>query len=131
MNLLGNDTFIPSNEKCPKCGSTDTAYDVSVVLASNPSKYCFKCNNCHHNWTDIFNSNLDTITPQPKLIETKDGTYGWICPVCGAGIAPYQDHCPLCAGRNSLQTWTYGTDTALSYKGEFRSEIKGEHNENK
>ena len=55
----------------------------------------------------------DILPPQKKI----NGSYGWICPVCGAGVSPYQDHCPICSGKNLTPTWTCGTSN-LGCKGE-------------
>ena len=34
---------------------------------------------------------------------------GWICPVCGRGVAPWVDYCPCQINRNI--TWATGTST--------------------
>ena len=34
---------------------------------------------------------------------------GWICPVCGRGVAPWVDYCPCQIDRNI--TWVTGTGT--------------------
>ena len=35
---------------------------------------------------------------------------GWLCPKCGAGLSPFQSHCPLCLGRDAqLRIATTGT----------------------
>ena len=34
---------------------------------------------------------------------------GWICPVCGRGVAPWVDYCPCQINRNI--TWATGTGT--------------------
>jgi hypothetical protein len=34
---------------------------------------------------------------------------GWICPVCGRGVAPWVDYCPCQINRNV--TWATGTGT--------------------
>lgn len=35
------------------------------------------------------------------------GNYGWICPICGATVAPYMTYCPLCCPPRKIEI-TYG-----------------------
>ena len=111
INIKSNGTWMPCNETCPQCGSTNTAYDIGLVLTSLPAQYSFRCDNCNHHWTGTFDTNLGTITPNVPFYEPpkQSGSYGWICPVCGAGVSPYQDHCPCCSGKSLTPTWTCGT----------------------
>ena len=39
---------------------------------------------------------------------------GWICPVCGRGVAPWVDYCPCQIDKNI--TWATGTDTGTYTK---------------
>lgn len=41
-----------------------------------------------------------TIATLPML-QDKKGLIGWICPICGAGVSPYENVCPLCHGNHS------------------------------
>jgi predicted amidophosphoribosyltransferase len=67
----------------------------------------YHCENCGHAVTDLVNrfSNCDIPMPQ-GFGEQK----GWICPVCGRGVAPWVDFCP-CQG--SEMKITYGTSTGV------------------
>ena len=96
--------WVKCYEKCPLCGKIETEYNIMEVLASCPPKYSFRCE-CGHHWSGVFENNL-TAVPANEY-QKKSGSYGWICPVCGAGVSPYQDHCPVCAGRGL--TWTCGS----------------------
>ena len=113
MSVETNGTWMPCNETCPSCGSHNTAYDISIVLTSYPEQYHFRCDNCNHYWTGILNTNLGTITPQPQPV-IKNGSYGWICPVCGAGVSPHQDHCPVCSRGSLTPTWVCGGGSIAS-----------------
>ena len=112
-----------SGIKCPNCGGNDTEINLMEVLTSLPAKFKYRCK-CGHHWcTSEYEPNTnyqDILPPQNKI----NGSYGWICPVCGAGVSPYQDHCPCCSGKSLTPTWTCGTGT-LGYLGKFDGEIKG------
>lgn len=51
----------------------------------------------------------ETTTQQAKTCSTgvattingSQGRMGWICPICGAGVAPHESVCPLCHGNHS------------------------------
>lgn len=43
--MITNNDF-QLNYECPYCGSTNTEYDSTMVLASNPPQYKCKCKNC-------------------------------------------------------------------------------------
>lgn len=114
--------WIKCYEKCPLCGNIETEYNMSEVLTSFPPQYSFRCK-CGHHWSGIFeNYPINTPVYEPQK---QNGSYGWICPVCGAGVSPYQDHCPCCSGKSLTPTWTCGTG-GLGYKGEFNGTIKGD-----
>ena len=117
-----------SGIKCPNCGGTDTETNLMEVLTSLPAQFRYRCK-CGHHWNSTEyqpDVNYQDILPLQKKI---NGSYGWICPVCGAGVSPYQDHCPCCSGKNLTPTWTCGT-SSLGYSGKFNGEIKGEKEDN-
>ena len=117
-----------SGIKCPNCGGNDTEINLMEVLTSLPAQFKYRCK-CGHHWcTSEYepNTNYQDILPPQKKI---NGSYGWICPVCGAGVSPYQDHCPCCSGKSLTPTWTCGT-SSLTYSGKFNGEIKGEKKDN-
>lgn len=116
-----------SGIKCPNCGGNNTEINLMEVLTSLPAKFKYRCK-CGHHWNTseyVSNTDYQDILPPQK----KSGSYGWICPVCGAGVSPYQDHCPCCSGKSLTPTWTCGTSD-LGYKGKFNGEIKGEKEDN-
>ena len=144
MDIKSNGTWMACNEACPECGSMHTYYEMSMVLASYPAQYHFKCADCGKYWTGRFDTNLGTIAPNVPSYEPpnipyyelpkKNGSYGWICPVCGAGVSPYQDHCPCCGGKSLTPTWTCGGDNmglAISSQNIATTKTNGEYNGNK
>ena len=116
MNLKTDETWMACEKTCPACGSKHTCYDMATVLTSLPEQYHFKCIDCGNDWTGIFDINIGTVTPNIPSYEPPkiSGSYGWICPVCGAGVSPYQDHCPCCSGKNWTPTWTCGSGSISS-----------------
>ncbi len=118
-----------SGIKCPNCGGNDTEINLMEVLTSLPAQFKYRCKCCGLHWcTSEYEPNTDyqdILPPQKKT----NGSYGWICPVCGAGVSPYQDHCPCCSGKNLTPIWTCET-SGLSYSGKFDGEIKGAEEKN-
>lgn len=85
---------------CPKCNK-------EMVKLNNGT---FFCTYCESNWA-YMSSNCDIPMPQ-GFGEQK----GWICPVCGRGVAPWVDVCP-CQSDCKI---TYGT--AISLKNDVDSQ---------
>ena len=82
---------------CIRCGG-----DFSVT---KQTAYCPECERA--NLSNI--SNCDMPMPQ-GFGEQK----GWICPVCGRGLAPWVDYCPCQINRNII--WASGTGSGqLTY----------------
>lgn len=81
--------------RCIVCGK-----EMKNTLGGN-----YHCENCGHAINDLVNrpSNCDMPTPQ-GFGEMR----GWICPVCGRGVAPWVGMCP-CQG--SELKISYGTGT--------------------
>ena len=79
---------------CAKCGG--------YFSTTKQTMYCPECERV--NATNI--SNCDIPMPQ-GFGEQK----GWICPVCGRGVAPWVDMCPC---QNNWKI-TYGTSTDGTY----------------
>ena len=96
-----------SGIKCPNCGGNNTEINLMEVLTSLPAKFNYRCK-CGHHWiASEYEPNInyqDILPPQKKI----NGSYGWICPVCGAGVSPYQDYCPCCSGKSLTPTWPCG-----------------------
>ena len=84
--------------RCIVCGK-----EMKNTLGGN-----YHCGNCGHAVNDLVNrpSNCDIPTHQ-GFGEQK----GWICPVCGRGLAPWVDYCPC----QSDWKITYGTSTDGTY----------------
>lgn len=85
--------------RCIVCGK-----EMKNTLGGN-----YHCENCGYAVNDLVNrpSNCDMPTPQ-GFGEMR----GWICPVCGRGVAPWVSYCP-CQG--SELKITYGTSTGGDY----------------
>jgi len=73
-------------ESCPKCG--------------NPLSTSASCNYC--------NSSADYIYIKPGDIDRPKRDYGWVCPVCGAGLAPWKSKCDCNIIMPTLTTGTAG-----------------------
>lgn len=93
--------------KCVRCGK---------IFASHTDgpEICWDCylkdfdNYLKDNFTEDLStgrpSNCDI--PMPQSFGKQKG---WICPVCGRGVAPWVDCCPCQINRNI--TWVSGTGT--------------------
>lgn len=112
-----------SGIKCPNCGGNDTEINLMEVLTSLPAQFKYRCK-CGHHWTtseyepnidfqDILPPQLIGKFPDKPIILPKNTSYGWICPVCGAGVSPYQDHCPCCSGKSLTPIWTCGDSVGI------------------
>ena len=66
----------------------------------------YHCENCEHAVNDLVNRHSNRDIPMPPGFGKKEG---WICPVCGRGVAPWIDVCPCQNDRNI--TWATGTGT--------------------
>lgn len=108
-------------EKCPVCGGYETEYNQYMVLTSMPPQYKFRCK-CGHHWSGSFSNN------SYQAVKQKTGLTGWICPVCGVGVSPYQDHCPCCSGKSLTPTWVCDSSADIvAYRTEnFMSKCPGE-----
>lgn len=60
----------------------------------SPSTGVYRCYNCGHAVSDCGYSAANCDIPAPKGFGKQEG---WICPVCGRGVAPWVDVCP-CQG---------------------------------
>ena len=98
--------WIPIGGKCPNCGSTDTEYDSSMVLACFPAKYRCRCKKCEHTW---YSTMQTEISPMPSYPGIGGGKTGWICPVCGRGVNPDISVCPYCKPYSNTITCTSAT----------------------
>ena len=65
----------------------------------------YHCQECGHAMNDLVNRPSNCDMPMPQGFGKQEG---WICPVCGRGLAPWTSFCP-CQG--SEIKITYGTST--------------------
>jgi DNA-directed RNA polymerase subunit RPC12/RpoP len=65
----------------------------------------YRCQECGHAMNDLINRPSSCDIPMPQDFGKQEG---WVCPVCGRGVAPWVDVCP-CQG--SEMKITYGTGT--------------------
>lgn len=87
--------------QCIRCGA--------IMDKIGEGTYC--CSECDHAVSDrVYRpSNCDIPMPQ-SFGEQK----GWICPVCGRGVAPWTSFCPCQINRNII--WASGTGSGqLTY----------------
>lgn len=66
----------------------------------------YDCPNCGHMSMGQLNTPSNCDIPMPQGFGKQEG---WICPVCGRGVAPWVDCCPCQINRNI--TWASGTGT--------------------
>lgn len=67
--------------KCMRCGR-----EMINTIGGN-----FNCPTCGMSINDLVDRSQDYNTPASKDLTKQEG---WICPVCGRGIAPWMDVCP-------------------------------------
>lgn len=67
----------------------------------------YHCPSCGHAINDLVYRPSEW-KPFPQDFDKQEG---WICPVCGRGVAPWVDVCPC---RGSEMKITYGTGTGVS-----------------
>ena len=83
--------------KCIKCGKTFASH-------TDGPEICWECH-----MKDINNYMVDNRPSNCDIPMSQDfgKQEGWICPVCGRGVAPWVDYCPC----QSDWKITYGTST--------------------
>ena len=91
---------------CMRCGA-------EMNRTTHGNYACPKCGIVVNDW-EHRPQNCDTSLPQDF-----DKKEGWICPVCGRGIAPWVDYCPCQINRNI--TWATG-NVQTSYKAQNKIE---------
>lgn len=66
----------------------------------------YRCPECGHAMNDLVHRPSNCDIPMPQGFGEQKG---WICPVCGRGMAPWASSCP-CQINKSI-TWATGTGT--------------------
>ena len=125
--------------KCRKCGG-EVEIDFTKILTSLPEKYEAKCKDCGYityllcsechsteglsteeQWkcpgvnepTHYYESNTPTQTYTPyENFKSPFYQQGWVCPKCGAVLAPSQAFCPFCSPAQDLKITCGTTPTA-------------------
>ena len=87
--------------KCMMCGS-------EMVNTTGGNYTCQKCNQTIN---DLVYRPSNYYMPEQQGF----GQQGWICPVCGAGLAPWVSVCPCMTKELKI---TYGTDTTTDDNAE-------------
>ena len=130
MNDYSAGMWTKSGIKCPNCGSTNTEINVMELLTSMPPQNKYRCR-CGHWWTST-EYQIQTDFQNIRPFEQPAVNRGWVCPVCGAGVSPYQDHCPCCSGKSLTPTWTCGGDKmGLVISGTGKLKVEESSNGNK
>ena len=91
---------------CIRCGA-----EMNSTTEGN-----YTCPKCNVEVNDLVNRPQNCDTSLPQDFDKKEG---WICPVCGRGIAPWVDYCPCQINRNI--TWATG-NVQTSYKAQNKIE---------
>ena len=76
----------------------------------------YTCSKCRMEIHDLLNRQQSCDT---SLCQKFDKKEGWICPVCGRGIAPWVDYCPCQINKNI--TWV-ATTGQTNYKAQNKIE---------
>ena len=83
--------------QCIRCGK-------EMVNTTGGNYHCPSCNMAVN---DLLYRPSNCDIPMPQGFGEQKG---WICPVCGRGVAPWVDYCPCQIDRNI--TWATGTGTS-------------------
>lgn len=83
--------------KCTKCGKTFASH-------TDGPEICWDCYMKDINSYQVTNNPSNCDMPLPQGFGKQEG---WICPVCGRGVAPWTSFCPC----QSDFRITYGTGT--------------------
>lgn len=84
--------------KCMRCRK-------EMEITTGGNAYCPEC---HFSINDLVYRPSNYDLPMPQGF---GGQKGWICPVCGRGVAPWVDFCQ-CQGSEMKITWGTSTGTA-------------------
>lgn len=84
--------------QCIRCGK-----EMEAMTGGN-----YHCPSCGHAVNDLVNRPSNCYMPMPQGFGKQEG---WICPVCGRGVAPWVNYCPC---QESEMKITYGTSTATN-----------------
>lgn len=82
--------------RCMVCGTT-----MKPTVGGN-----YDCPTCGRMSMGTFNTPSNCDIPMPQGFSKQEG---WICPVCGRGVAPWASSCPCQINRDI--TWASGTGT--------------------
>ena len=100
--------------QCMRCGK-----EMENTTGGN-----YHCPSCDMAVNDLVYRPSNCDIPMPKSFGKQEG---WVCPVCGRGVAPWVDYCP-CQG--SEMQITYGTSTGGDYNiKEYLDCMKNYNNE--
>lgn len=98
---------------CPKCRKTIVKLRKAVAGTANamPADDKSTANTKPENKSTATDSKSAACNiPAPQFIQQ-----GWQCPKCGAILAPNQNYCPFCSGKESDWITTVGTGTQPFY----------------
>ena len=84
--------------KCIRCGA-----EMNSTTGGN-----YTCPKCSMEVNDLVYRPQNCDMPLPQDFGKKEG---WICPVCGRGVAPWIDVCPCQINRNITLAMGTGTST--------------------
>lgn len=115
------------NGKCPKCGKESVERNNSIVLTSYPPQHQYRCTECNSIWSATNDNNAVNLPQVDNSILNSPvgdipynwgwGQQGWICPKCGAVLAPWTMECPHC--RPGLNKITTSPNTSPSFPDNY------------
>ena len=98
--------------KCLHCG----------IEMINTVGGCYHCPTCGFGVNDLVFRSSNCEIPMPQGFGEQNG---WICPVCGRGLAPWVDYCPCQSNfKITYETSTDGTYDVESYLEQARQYVE-------
>lgn len=89
---------------------------------------CYHCSTCGAGVDDGVFRTVTSVNdiPTPQGFGKQEG---WICPVCGRGVAPWVDFCPCQEGKNSTTWITCGGTISTYNTGDKQSAVTRDDSE--
>lgn len=93
---------------CKKCGNL-----VAVTTGGNYT--CEHCGNSDNIYSLEADNNITNTT------NANNYSYGWVCPICGSVMSPFQSYCVKCTNIESTCTYINSIETITHKLGEMQN----------